>query len=285
MLNCENTQIVIRKTKTDGIGNVLKAFISAKSIHNDVVLHCNPDFIYGNYDTILDEKYIYSEKNNTKHIEDFYTCRLLVLKSEEQDQEHLPIFCNYTDGCQNHKLNYLFSFTTLIDWNYNSQQLCKQLKNRVFNVINNLIFKDIIINELQIMEKQIANGGADGANGNLAISVRTWKSKHENNIDRPYHFDTYKNQIVKVLKNNNIINVLLSIDNEEYLQNYIDLLQDYKDVNLIILKKNQLNDIQFAMFKVLILSKCDFLIANRISTFSELIFWFSKCKINVFPLF
>jgi hypothetical protein len=281
MLNDENTQIVIRKTNLDGIGNVLKAFISAKSIHNDVVLHCNPNFIYGHYDTILDNKYIYYEKNNTKHIEDFYTCRLLVLKSEEQYQEHLPTCCNYSDGCQNSKLNYLFSLTTLIDWNYNSQKLCKQLKTRIFNVIDHLVFKDIIIDELNKMKTLIING----KNENLAISVRTWKSSHENNINRPYNFETYQNTIVNVLKNNNISNVVLSIDNEEYLQNYIDLLEKYKDINLIVLKKNKLNDTQFAMFKVLILSKCDFLIANRISTFSELIFWFSKCKIHVFPLF
>lgn len=283
MLHNENIQIVIRKTKTDGIGNVLKAFISALSIHNDVVLHCNPDFIYGNYDTIFDEKYIYSENNITnKKVEDFYTCRLLVLKSEEELQEHLPNEFFYSDGCQNSKLNHLFSFSKLIDWNYNSQKLCNQLKTRIFNVIDNLVFKDIIINQVKLLEKQIVNCNG---NENLAISVRTWKSNHENNIDRPYCFNVYKNQIVSVLNNHNITNVLLSIDNEEYLQSYIDLFETYKNVNLIILKKNQLNDIQFAMMKVFILSKCGFLIANRISTFSELIFWFSKCKIQVFPLF
>lgn len=281
MLNRENIQIVIRQTKTDGIGNVFKAFISALSIHNDVVLHCNHDFIYGHYDTILDEKYIFSQKYNNKILEDFYTCRLLVLKSEEDNQENIPNEVWYNDGCQNYNLNHLFSFSKLIDWNYNPHKLCNQLKCRIFNVIDNLVFKDIIINELKNMEKQFINS----ENTNLAISVRTWKSKHETNIDRPYDFNVYKKTIISVLQNHHITNVLLSIDNEDYLQNYITLFDDYKHINLIILQKNQLNDIQFAMSKVLNLSKCDFLIANRISTFSELIFWFSKCKIKVFPLF
>lgn len=282
MLNRENIQIVIRKTKTDGIGNVFKAFISALSIHNDVVLHCNPDFVYGQYDTILHEKYIFSENNSmNKNIEDFYTCRLLVLKSEENHQENIHNEFCYTDGCQNSNLNHLFSFSKLIDWNYNSHKLCNQLKDRIFNVIDKLVFKDIIIDELKNIEKDILTS----KNTNLAISVRTWKSNHETNIDRPYDFNVYKNKIRSVLNNNHITNVLLSIDNEDYLQKYIELLQEYKDVKLIILQKNQLNDIQFAITKVLILSKCDFLIANRISTFSELIFWFSKCKIQVFPLF
>jgi hypothetical protein len=90
----------------------------------------------------------------------------------------------------------------------------------------------------------------------------------------------------KGVENNNIKNVLLSIDNEEYLHEYTELFKNYKNINLFILKKpDHLNDTQFAILKVMILSKCNFLIANRISTFTELIFWFSKCKIKVFPLF
>ena len=281
MFNSENIQIVIRKTSTDGIGNVFKAFISALSIHDDVVLHCNPEVVYGQYDTIMNEKYIFSE-NCSKQIENIYTCRLLVLKSEEEFQENLPNEFWYTDGCQNHKFNHLFSFSKLIDWNYDPDKLFKQLKERILNIIDKIIFKDVIINELKNMENLMINS----ENNNLAISVRTWKSHHEKNINRPYDFDIYKNQIITVLENNNIKNILLSIDNEEYLQDYIDLFENYKNKNLFVLKKpNYLNDTQFSLIKVLILSKCNFLIANRISTFSELIFWFGKCKIKVFPLF
>jgi len=291
MINNKNMQIVIRQTKTDGIGNVFKAFISALSIHNDVVLHCNHEFIYGFYDSILNEKYIFNGKTD-KSIEDFYTCRLLVLKNEEEFQENLPNEFWYTDGCQNHNLNHLFSFSKLIDWNYNPKKICNQIKERIVNIIDKLIFKDIILNELSNMEKIMIN---NNENNNLAISVRTWKSHHEQNIDRPYNFDVYKNEIMNVLdqfslrkgvENNNIKNVLLSIDNEEYLHEYTELFKNYKNINLFILKKpDHLNDTQFAILKVMILSKCNFLIANRISTFTELIFWFSKCKIKVFPLF
>jgi hypothetical protein len=281
MLNNENIQIVISKTNTDGIGNVLKAFITALSIHDNVVLQCNTEAIYGQYDTIMDEKYIFSEKCSKK-IEYVYTCRLLVLKSEEEFQENLQNEFQYSDGCQNHNFNNLFSVSKLIDWNYDPNKLYKQLKERILNIIDKITFKDVIIDELKNMENLMINS----ENNNLAISVRTWKSHHEKNIVRPYSFDIYKNQIITDLENNKIENILLSIDNEEYLQDYINLFENYKNITIFVLKKpDHLNYTQFALIKVLILSKCNFLIANRISTFSELIFWFGKCKIKVFPLF
>jgi len=54
---------------------------------------------------------------------------------------------------------------------------------------------------------------------------------------------------------------------------------------VILSKENSINDLQFAIIKIILLSKCNYFIANRISSFSELVFWFSKCNIKVFPLF
>ena len=58
------------------------------------------------------------------------------------------------------------------------------------------------------------------------------------------------------------------------------LNQDY-----IILNNTSLNHIQNSLYKLLILSQCTYLIGNRISTFTELIFWFSNLKIIPFVLF
>jgi hypothetical protein len=49
----------------DGIGNVLKGFITASGISNNVVIECNPTYMYGNYDTILDDRHIFNENKNS----------------------------------------------------------------------------------------------------------------------------------------------------------------------------------------------------------------------------
>ena len=36
-------------------------------------------------------------------------------------------------------------------------------------------------------------------NENLGISVRTWKASHESNINRPYDFNVYKNEILSII--------------------------------------------------------------------------------------
>jgi hypothetical protein len=102
-------QIVIRKSYVDGIGNVFKGFISALGLQDDVVIECNPNYIYGVYDTILDDKFIF--KNKGHKIEYFYTSRLLVQKCEEDIQENVYNEFQRTDGCQNPNLNHFFSFS------------------------------------------------------------------------------------------------------------------------------------------------------------------------------
>ena len=141
-----------------------------------------------------------------------------------------------------------------------------------------------MLNEVEILQKNILPQKAKDKT--LAISVRTWKAAHEENINREYSFDIYVNEIMSILdKNKNITNVIFSIDNHDYEQDYINFFESM-NINYYILKKNErLNDLQFAVIKMLLLSKCDYLIANRVSTFTELIFWFSMCKIKVYPLF
>jgi hypothetical protein len=281
-MSLENTTIVIRKTNCDGIGNVLKGFISALSINNDVVIECNKEYMYGNYDTILDSKYIYNNNilnNNKKQY--FYTCRLLVLLSEENEQENIYNEFQHTNGCGNNELNHYFSFKKLIDWNYDSKIICNTIKTRIINIIQNIQFSPIIIDNVS---KYINDNNIN--KNTLGVSVRTWKGAHENNINREYNFQVYNDKILDVLCENKFIDkIIFSFDNYNVENDYINLCEKNK-INYIILKKpDYMNDLQYALYKIMILSNCGSCIANRISTFSELIFWFSYCKINMFPLF
>jgi hypothetical protein len=273
-------QIVIRKTGTDGIGNVFKGFISALGIHDDVTIECNPAYVYGNYDTILDDAFIF-KGDLEKRYEYFYTCRLLVQKSEENLQETIPNEFTGTDGCQNENLNHLFSFSKLIDWNYDAGLICNQVQERILRSIDRIRFKDVVLQEVDRLRAQI-----QVAHQTLAISVRTWRAGHEHNVVRPYDYETYRAAISGILElNPQVRQAVLSVDNDSYAEEYVKLLES-KNVRVIALKKDgRLNPLQFAIVKVLVLSGCDYLVANRISTFSELVFWFSRCKIKVSPLF
>ena len=113
--------------------------------------------------------------------------------------------------------------------------------------------------------------------------MRTWTASHEYNINRKYSFEIYKNAINDVLAKKSSINtIVLSLDNEIVESEYRELLKNYP--NIIIYRETNVNHLQYVIIKMLLLSKCGYFICNRISTFSELVFWFSECKQKVIPL-
>lgn len=281
-MNILDNKIVIHKTDRDGIGNVLKGFITAYSIYDNTTIECNPEYIFGNYDTILDSKHISTNLENCNYFNYFYTCRLMVLKSEENEQQNIINEFQQTDRGGNHFLYNLFSTNTFIDWNYDSSKICDKIKKRIFLAIDRISFNPLILEEYYKIKSNCSNS--------LGISVRTWNCKHENNINRPYDSTIYKDKIKEVLENNSNINIIyLSIDNDDKIEEYSNYCKSLKNSCEIIILNNYLsekyNPLQHTLLKVLILSLCSEFICNRISTFSELVFWFSKCSQKVYPLF
>jgi hypothetical protein len=274
-----NVNLVMKKSFIDGL-SILKGFITMLSIHDGgVYIENNPESIVGNYDTVLDNKFIYSPSEHPM-VEFFYTCRIMVLKSEEPEQKNLESdynFACYSDnGAGNNNLKFLFSTDTFIDWNPFPELICDKIKNRVFASLDKIIIKNIVIQNVERIISNYIPGET------MAISVRTWKSAHETNINRPYSFDMYKDKIEVTLKNNqNIKTIIISLDNDSVKEDYVKFFktQDYKIIFLE--NNNNLNFLQFSMVKMLAMSKCDHLIGNRISNYTDLIFWFSRCKIKV----
>ena len=97
----ENIQFIIKDYQLDklGIGNVLKNLISALGVNDDTVIECYDDYVYGNYNTILDDKFIY------KGLVEEYDADLK-LKQLKSQQEYNAISnansnneCN-VDGCE-----------------------------------------------------------------------------------------------------------------------------------------------------------------------------------------
>lgn len=264
-----------------GIGNSLKGFISGLTINENTKIECNPNYMLGNFETILDKKYILNKEDiNNCIIEPFSSCRWLILKSEENIQKDFPYeYSDYNNvDLNNNKYKHMFTSKVTIDHNYDRALINDIVFNRFINVINNIKFTETIYSEIKNYEIDYENS--------LGISVRTWKGKHEHNINRKYNFDEYKSAILNILDSNKHINtIVFSIDNENEEDKYLKLFNNFENIKIINYKNINVNHLQHAMIKILLLSKCKFFICNRISTFSELVFWFGNCKQKVTPLF
>lgn len=261
---------VITKTLCDGIGNVMKGFISALSVH-PTTIECAPEYSLGQYDTVLDPSHIYTGGPR----EPFYTCRLLVLKSEEEEQGTIENEFWYTNGGGNPALNHYFSMTRRIDWNYDPTKLSDAVRTRILSTIEKIRFLPHILDRVAECIAPVRPGYV------LGISVRTWTAAHERDVNRPYSFDTYMEAIRPHLAS--VTTIVLSVDNEQVLPQYLEALAPH---HVVVLSKSERdNDTQHSFIKMLALASCDAFIGNRISTFSELVFWFSRCKIRVTPLF
>ena len=73
-------------------------------------------------------------------------------------------------------------------------------------------------------------------------------------------------------------------DNFKHVPEYILNIKNIQN-NINIITYNNDNKILETIVNIFLLSKCTNFICNRISTYSDLVFWFSRCSQNVYPLF
>ncbi len=279
----ENVVFVIKKNSCDGIGNIFKSFITAYSCNPNSRIECNPNYALGVYNTVLAPQHIYdveTEDYTGKEIAYMYTSRLLVLDGEDNEQQHIFMPENHeVNGCGNLKYNYLYSFKCLIDYNYDNNRVCERVRQRILNTIHNIEFLPDITERVERNHCMFA-----GLNI-LGISVRTWKCFHERGIQRPYNSLEYKNMIKNVVNNCGIQGFVVSFDNHNVETEYMDFLSNYDLPMWILRKEDGVNELQHCVIKMLTLSKCNYFIGNRISTFSELVYWFSDCNVKCFNVF
>jgi len=275
-----NLQLIIKDYEKDvlGIGNVLKNLISALRIHDDVVIECVPEYIYGAYDEILSDRYI-ATKHTTKEREQVRTARLVVLRSEDDLQQDLPSEEWYMGGMDNPRFHHLLSFSKRIDWNYHPERIHPLVKESILHTIRGIEFRPVIYQEVDRLTPP-------SLNHTLGVSVRTWKASHEANVNRMYDPFLYLQTMDRVIQEHPGITTLsLSIDNHEYIKPYEEWCEERGVTCHVLEKRDEITTIQYALIKALTLSRCPYVIANRISTFSELIFWFGECKPLMYPVF
>jgi len=258
----------------DGLGNKMKAFIGSLSINKKTKIQTSLTVPYSNFKSILPAQYLFDELTDKNYL-NYYTSRLLVLKREEPEQNNLlNEYSHHTFNIEG--LNYLFS-QNHIDSYYEADKLSTSLKKRILDTIHNLQFLPHIYE--QVKQTQLFQGVT------LAVTIRTWRASHEHDIHRPYDPMVYKNKVTEVLNRHpEIANLYVTIDNEQYLTDYESFLKDSHKRLYVYTRSPDKTDVENALIQVLVASKCQYVIGNRVSSFTELIWWYSDLKSQIYTV-
>ena len=265
-----------------GLCNVLKSLITALSIGETNILPRFDTHFDANYNEILDESLICHGQHDLG--ESFISARLLILKSEEDEQQDL---INDAKSLGNHpnianpNLSYLFS-THSIDWFYNRNLICDKVYNRIINGIEKIKWKDEVLNEVKNITSQFSYPL-------LTIQIRTWTHKFDppnttqirDGVIRDYNFEIYKKAIDIFLPESKTI--FLTSDNDTVLPEYIEYLKNYNIISYT--QPLHITQMQYSAASMIIGSYCNMLVCSRLSTYAECIWWFGGCKAKVIPVF
>jgi hypothetical protein len=262
--------LVLPKPVVDGIGNVVNGLVSGLALDPDTRITCNPEYSLGVYDTVFHPRHIYHGGPQTP----FWTFRLLVLKTEEADQVHTETEFRDIQTCGQSA----FSDRVAIDMNYDPARLSEAVRTRICSTVQSLEFLPCIPAWVEAEVSRFTPATT------LGVSVRTWTAPHETNIHRAYSAAVYKEAIQKALTPE-ITHVALSVDNDAHTAEYLEFLKDFPVTVVLLDKRPEQNDLQHVAVKMLALSRCATVIGSRMSTFTELVFWFGMCRPKMIPLF
>lgn len=265
-----------------GLCNVIKSLVTALSITETNILPRFDAHFDADYNEILDDSLICHGPHEFG--ESFVTARFLILESEESEQ---PDLINDAKSLGNHpnirnkNLSTLFSKHS-IDWFYDKNLISNKVYNRIMSGINKIKWKTEVLSEVDRVSKNFEYPL-------LTIQVRTWTHQFDppnctsirDGVIRDYNFETYKNAIDKFLPE--VKTIFLTSDSDSVLPEYLEYLKDYNVVTYT--KPHHVTQMQYSAASMLIASKCDMLVCNRLSTFAECIWWFGGCNAKTIPVF
>jgi hypothetical protein len=268
-----------------GLCNVLKSFITAISIGETNILPRFDAHFDADYIEILDDSLICHGPHEFGN--SFVSARLLVLKEEEMEQADLINDAKSLGdhpNIANKNLSYLFS-THSIDWFYDRALISDNVYNRIQNGISKIKWRNEVLSEVERVS-------ANFEYPLLSIQIRTWTHQFDppnctsirDGVIRDYNFETYKNAIDQFLNSDTPPKtIFLTSDVDSVLPQYLEYLKDFNVVTYT--KPEHVTQMQYSAASMLLGSKSDMLVCNRLSTFAECMWWFGGCKATTIPVF
>ena len=268
-----------------GLCNVLKSFVTAISIGETNILPRFDIHFDADYREILDDSLICHGSHEFG--DSFVSARLLILKSEENEQADLINDAKALGdhpNIANKSLSHIFS-THSIDWFYDRSLISDNVYNRIQNGVSKIKWRDEVLSEVERVS-------ANFEYPLLSIQIRTWTHQFDppnctsirDGVIRDYNFETYKNAIDQFLNSKTPPKtIFLTADVDSVLPQYLEYLKDYNVITYT--KPEHVTQMQYSAASMLLGSKSDMLVCNRLSTFAECMWWFGGCKANTIPVF
>jgi hypothetical protein len=268
-----------------GLCNVLKSFVTAISIGETNILPRFDIHFDADYREILDDSLICDGPHEFG--DSFVSARLLILKSEENEQADLINDAKALGdhpNIANKSLSHIFS-THSIDWFYDRSLISDNVYNRIQNGVSKIKWRDEVLSEVERVS-------ANFEYPLLSIQIRTWTHQFDppnctsirDGVIRDYNFETYKNAIDQFLNSDTPPKtIFLTSDVDSVLPQYLEYLKDFNVVTYT--KPEHVTQMQYSAASMLLGSKSDMLVCNRLSTFSECMWWFGGCKATTIPVF
>jgi len=223
---------------------ILKCMISALAVNHDTVLTIK------DFDTILDNSHIYTG-NTQKYIQPIYTATTI--------NGIIPNASWYINGLSSPLFHERISFCNETVWKYDSKEIHEYIKNRYFRALHQITFKSTIIHEVHSFIESLKQPFIGVM---IDVSVCT--------------LDTYI-QKIKEISTETGVNCIIVIDDNNLQLNTI--------LNCHILKKPiYFNNIQYIVYRLLIMACSTYFIGYYKSVFSELVFWFSRHYTKIYPI-
>jgi hypothetical protein len=281
-----------------GIGNALKEFISALSIHENTKIESHDGSKdWKQYANILDPVHIYNPNDSSVKLDiDDRTgivnsWRWLLLRDEER-------FFNQSSPCRRAELHAfglpgrmrrgfvdsanlapLYSTDVAIDFVYDRASLPSDVVRRILRGVRSVRFLPHILSQVNDVTDSLIHPA-------VSVSVRSWAAAHEKNeapIRRKYDPEAYMRLIRDTVVEYGMKSVLIAFDNPELLRgqfsSFLDDLKASTGVQVFFFDFPQgTHMLEKAAVEMLSLGKTAVLIGDPISTFLELVYWFGECR-------
>ena len=268
-----------------GLGNVLKGLISSMSIHKNTKVRNLDGYILGNYSKVLDARHVFNSLDENLKSESVTTFRFFVFKYDEIDFHNSNIKSRDPKSLKmpdNPLFAPLLSLSFAVDNVFNTSLIPHKILQRLLKAIRRIHFTDDVTNLVADVVDKIERPS-------LGVSIRSYAAPHE--IDENmssslrYNYYSYISMIAKLVYSLNVKSILIAFDNPSLLAEYSQFLNLLPVTVHFFLHSPDIDPLVKAAVEMLSLSETDYLLGNNQSSFLEVIYWFGKCRQQVFHPF